>query len=107
MKVVLRIVYCCAITTMFGSVGQAAEWMTNYRDAIEQARSEKKPLLVVFEKASHRLLQAGEPTSVDAATSEKKTAKSSDALLDAYKLCRVDVGTKDGQALAISGWWAN
>jgi hypothetical protein len=68
---------------------QAGNWMDNYGEALETARTARKPLLVVLD------------VSTSADESLRPVAHRSVApLLKSYVLCRVDVSTPYGEKVA-------
>ena len=69
-----------------------AEWTNDYGAALKAAKAEGKPLLVVIENPADRAVRFEEVSlTVQQSTNE---------LLSKYKLCRVDVTTPYGQAVA-------
>jgi hypothetical protein len=65
----------------------APQWESDYGKALEQVRSDDRPLLVVLDKPGQEM---------DAALLGDKEA----ALLKKYDLCRVDASTKYGKQVA-------
>ena len=68
-----------------------AEWNQDYGKALEAAKKNSKPLLVVFEEPSESLSDAISPAEI-----------TSGSLLNPYELCRVDVTTPMGKKVAKS-----
>lgn len=84
----------CAISMSFALAQSAtsAEWTSDYRRALNAARSAGRPLLVVFEqpsKAEFRISQI----------SAKSDAISA-SLLKGFELCRIDASTDGGKRIA-------
>lgn len=67
-------------------------WLDDYGVALRQCRVEGKPLLVVLERPEDQL-----PTSTKQASTYKAAENE---LLRQYKLCRIDVRTDYGKAVA-------
>ena len=82
-----------ALLLTFAAAAEPAEktWMNDYGAALQVAREEGRPLLVVIEDAER---------GVRADAVKLSEAAADDALLAPYVLCRVDVGTSYGQQVA-------
>ena len=68
-------------------------WLTNYSDALELARTEARPLLLVISQEDHL------PASINPASSAQATQPSHD-LLAAYVLCKIDPSSGYGKLVA-------
>ena len=82
--------FAVAVVVFGVSQVNAAQWKTDYRKALESARQNNRPLLVVFEQ----------PQVEISAISAKAAEGSSLEALAHYELCRIDTTTIDGQAVA-------
>jgi len=81
-----------ALLLTFAAAAEPAEatWMNDYGAALQIARDENRPLLVVIEDAERGVR----------AEAVKLSSTANDALLAPYVLCRVDIGTSYGQKVA-------
>lgn len=68
------------------------DWMNDYGAALQAAKAERKPLLVVIENPAQRTAKFEEASLGDHQASRQ--------LLSKYKLCRVDATTAYGAAVA-------
>ena len=73
------------------AMGGSPEWLNDYGTALEQTKATGKPLLIVLEDASEPARQLTVSHTTDAQRDE---------LLSHYQLCRVNVSTAYGQAVA-------
>ena len=78
--------------TLLAASASPNEWMTDYGAALQAAKAERKPLVVVIENPAERATQFEE-----VALAHQQATRS---LLAKYKLCRVDATTAYGQAVA-------
>lgn len=89
----MNAIFACALgLAKLAGATQGIEWMDDYGAALEAARRDQMPLLVVLDHPAQRAAHF-ESVSVG----ERPAA---DPLLARYKLCRVDVATPYGQAVA-------
>lgn len=77
---------------MLAAMAGRLEWTHDYGAALKAAKAESKPLLVVIENPADRAVR------IDEVSLGEKQA--TDQLLAKYELCRVDVTTPYGQAVA-------
>ncbi|HQU42857.1 MAG TPA: hypothetical protein PK867_08590 [Pirellulales bacterium] len=77
---------------MLAGAAERTEWMNDYGEALEAARRAQMPLLVVLDHPARRAAH------FDRVSLDDRPA--TDRLLGRYKLCRVDVATPYGQAVA-------
>ena len=84
--------YLLAVGTMLGSAPTDTQWPKDYRQALDAARSNQRPMLVVLEDHSAeegKLTTLAEPASP--ALRE---------LLASYEVCSIDVNTERGASVA-------
>ncbi|HVA50348.1 MAG TPA: hypothetical protein VNH11_28595 [Pirellulales bacterium] len=77
---------------MLAGSAEPPEWMNDYGAALQAARRAQMPLLVVLDQPAQRAVH------FDAVGLDDRQA--THRLLARYKLCRVDVATPYGQAVA-------
>jgi hypothetical protein len=80
------------LSAVLGAAPADGMWKSDYAQALEAARTSKKPLLVVLHKPNEpkqAIQQVGFSDDSEQA-----------ALLKNYELCSIDVSTADGQAVA-------
>jgi hypothetical protein len=80
------------LTAAMGAAPQDEIWMTDYAQALEAARTDAKPLLVVLHKPN-------EPKEAIRQVSFTRDSEQS-ALLKNYHLCQIDVTTDAGKKVA-------
>jgi len=77
---------------LLAATASANEWMSDYGAALNAAKAERKPLVVVIENPGDRAVRFDETSF--------SPQQPSSPLLAKYKLCRIDASSAYGQAVA-------